>query len=248
MRKGTMTKTRKRSPGWTLGIILLLLAFVLSGCGGQTEESTTQLEESPAEKEVAAAPEEAASSPGEVNDRESVVAKLSSMIPPEELSYEMTFSSQEYNATTQIWMKGDKIRMESTSDVQEQYIVIEDGDDLYMLDPDEMTGIKMTLSEEEDFFEDDFDNDFMDGDYDWDNMRYLGTEVIKGIQTYVFEADDEYEKVKLWIHADYGFPVRMEGEEEGKTYLMEINNFKIGGVSDSMFQVPSGYEIMEMNW
>ncbi len=241
-------KRTEKLKKWMMGAVMLALVLALSGCGSQTAEPAPQSETSSAEEAAVTSPEAAPASSVEASDRESVVAKLSSMSLPEEMSYEMTFSSQGYNATTRIWMKGEKSRMEGSNDMEGSYISIEDGEYTYMLDPEDMTGIKMYFDDEDDFFEDDFDDDYMDGDYDWGNMEFLGTETINGIRTYVFKDDDDYEKVKVWIHADNGFPVRIEGEEDGETYVMEITNFKIGGVSDSMFQVPAGYEIMEMNW
>ncbi|MEN1760695.1 hypothetical protein [Anoxynatronum sibiricum] len=234
--------------------VLLLVAMILGGCGGsQPTEQAPVPQETAAGAAESASAETASAQPATASgdtagDRDTVISKLASMTMPTELSYDMVYSLEGYTMTTQIWMKGDKSRMDATNPSEGNYIMLEDGEYTYMLQPDEMTGIRMDLDDEDDYYEDDFDEDFMDADYDWGSMTFLGTDTINGMPTYVFQDDGDYENVKVWIHADYALPVRMEGETDDETYVMEITNLKVGGVADSVFKVPAGYDIMEMNW
>ena len=52
----------------------------------------------------------------------------------------------------------------------------------------------------------------------------------------------------LWIHKDYGIPMKIEsvGEGDFDNYVMEIIRLETGRISDDLFVIPSDYTIMDM--
>ena len=238
-----------RSIGKFTGIILflLLMALMLGGCGGGQPDDPSPSEEAaaPVEQEVESQepPEEEATESEEAPaSGQDIIGIISSLSVPDELTYETIFSSSDYTMTSQVWIKGEKLRIESTNPMEGSYILIEDQGVSYMLDPVEMTGIKMTLEGEDDYFEE----EVLGSEYEWDYMEYLGEETINGMAAYVFR--DTMEGVKVWIHKEYGIPIRSEGDEDGELFLMEVVNIEVGGLPDSLFQLPDGYEIFEWDW
>lgn len=250
---------RKGNKQWQyLLAVVLAVTLLLTGCGGsqssqpaapQGEQSKETAPEAAAEGTAGqqSTNQEAAPATGG-DDRDSVIASLSAKTFPTEMSYEMTYGGEGETMTSSIWLKGNKSRVEGTNPMEGSFLIIEDGTYSYILQPDEMTGIRMEY-EDDDFYDDDddyFDDDLIDGEYDWEGMTFKGVESLNGVRTYVFH--DVGDNMTLWVHADYAFPVRIEGNEDGYEYYMEITNLKVGGISDALFAVPDGYDIMELGW
>jgi hypothetical protein len=75
----------------------------------------------------------------------------------------------------------------------------------------------------------------------------VGTETIAGYVCDVYEVDDPKSgQGKMWLSRELRFPLKATGSGPGGGHTMTITNIKEGGVDESMFTVPPGYQRMEM--
>src|SRR3990172_6482918 len=79
-------------------------------------------------------------------------------------------------------------------------------------------------------------------------MKLLGTETINGFDCEKYEIDTAYEgkslKQYVWIAKKLGMPVKSVSADGSMT--MEYRDIKVGGVADSVFDLPQGYQKMDM--
>jgi hypothetical protein len=76
--------------------------------------------------------------------------------------------------------------------------------------------------------------------------KLLGTENLNGYEAEKYEvtdikANDQERQVIMWISKKSGMPLRIESS--AKSYTLDI---KEGGVNDALFEVPTGYQKMNM--
>ena len=77
------------------------------------------------------------------------------------------------------------------------------------------------------------------------NPKTVGTESIDGKTCLVVEYTAEQTTTKMWIWKDRGLPVKMEmTATEGKTTI-EYKNYDFSDIPDSMFELPSGVQIIQ---
>ena len=77
------------------------------------------------------------------------------------------------------------------------------------------------------------------------NPKNLGTESIDGIVCHVFEYNIDSNMAKMWISKDRGLPVKTEMTlTEGKI-ITEFKNYDFSDIPDSMFELPSGVQIIQ---
>lgn len=243
----------------TVLLLILLMIPVLAfyGCGGNDDnEETTG--DSPAGQETEGTDEEE----GEMDEEEEesmdedesgeidLETLFGSMEYPTNFYYEMTMESEEMGSyTTQIWIMDEKMRSEGEWEGQ-MFVTIQDEEHYYTLDPNTMTAMRFPI-EESDTMMDDFDDepriDEFAVDEDWENLSYEGEETLNGVQTYVIIDRSDEAEYKMWIHQEYGIPMRMEssGASPEDDYVMEVTNLQVGEVSDEDFEIPDDYEIMD---
>ncbi len=79
--------------------------------------------------------------------------------------------------------------------------------------------------------------------------EYLGQERVAGLvcDKYVFHyRDPKIGDISYWIARELTYPIRFEQMGEGVYLLEEYTDIKVGPVSDSLFEVPTGYQIIRM--
>jgi len=76
------------------------------------------------------------------------------------------------------------------------------------------------------------------------SLRSEGTEKIEDLMCdkQVISVQDK-DVMTAWVAAKYGFPVKLENKQEG--LLLELKNLRESGVSPDLFQVPSGYKLVD---
>ncbi len=269
----------KRSTRLMIPVILLAIMLALWGCGdnngdddqtdaddpngqevsdedpededndtGEDEESADDSEDEPEEDDDMEDDPEARDDSETEEDLESIFANFSM---PESLSYEITVTSEEIDEhTSQFWIKGEKIRTESEFEGQ-SYITIQDGENLYSLDPQTMTGMKMPMDmniPDQENPDEDFRADDLLEDPNFSDLTLLRSETLDGMDTYVISDTTEGYDQTLWIHKEYGIPVRIEaeGNQPEDRYVMVVSNIEVDNVPDELFEPPEDYEITEM--
>lgn len=82
---------------------------------------------------------------------------------------------------------------------------------------------------------------------DVEDILFTSRETFDGKECLVYESKYEDGKGKIWIWEEAGMPLRVETTSGTETIIVEFLNFSIGNIDDSMFQLPSGAQIMDMS-
>ena len=234
---------------------LLVFTLALWGCGSSNKDDVSEdiIEEELAldELEVEQVEEEEVEA---ATTSDFDVEKFASSINVDklELHYEMKFTGfNEDYMTSKVWIKDGRTRTESNFE-GENSIIIDTEDETYILRPDEKIAFILSYDDYEDEIFDDelLDDNFVDYDYLMD-MTYLRTEKVNGHTCHVFLDEtlkDEGMISTLWIHKDYGIPMKIEttSQWDNESYVMEIIKLEAGRISNDLFVVPSDYTIMDM--
>lgn len=51
----------------------------------------------------------------------------------------------------------------------------------------------------------------------------------------------------MWLHSEYGFPVKIETVIDEVSSILEYKNIKVGDVSDDLFTLPQGTQVQSMS-
>jgi hypothetical protein len=231
---------------WLLS--LLIITFFLWGCG-----TTEEVPAEPAGVESPEAADEPADVPDsgqEIMDEEQLMSLFSSGKELDEVYYVMTMSTTEMDPfISRIWTKDGRMRAE-TEMMGQEFTTIYDVNAVYTFEAEEQVAIRMAPGFGMDESMDAFTADDLTSTFDTDRLEYMGTEMYNGLLCHVVRSVDleTGQAVEIWLHPDYGFPMRVESlsEDPDEQYLMEVTEFQIGGIPDNMFTVPDGYEIIDM--
>ena len=112
---------------------------------------------------------------------------------------------------------------------------------MYGLDTEEKTAVKLSMGSQElpmfniyDYFD----------DVNWDTIDYTGIEKFNGTDCHVVLEKNGNSETKTWFDAKTGFPLKFESKGDNSGYI-EVSEFKIGSVSDTSFDIPDDYEIID---
>lgn len=136
--------------------------------------------------------------------------------------------------TGKIYVKGDKIRQETTEEDETQVMIIRpDKKVTWMITPEEKTYMEMPYQSSDKTFE------------EWTaekekNAKFLGEDTVSGMPCKKYETVEDEEKTIVWISKQFPFPIRVEDSE----VTMEYKNIKQGPLDNSLFELPAGYEKM----
>ncbi len=146
-----------------------------------------------------------------------------------------------------MWLKGNKMRMESVdSDSEETVVTITDNDEgvMYIYYPESNYAMKMDM--DFDMTDDDMTPDNFYDSIEWDNYLFVDKEVLNGMKCVVYRGiDEENNKFTVWIWEDWGMPVKIVSEVNGETMTVEYTDIELNKVDDSVFKIPGNVEIMD---
>jgi len=74
----------------------------------------------------------------------------------------------------------------------------------------------------------------------------VGTETIDGKLCDVYQWTYQGSTAKEWVWREKSFPVRMESTTSSGTTIIEYKNIVFGTLSDSLFQLPAGVQILQL--
>jgi len=221
-----MAKSKFILPVLLLGILVLVGA----GCG---------------EKEV----EEGVIPSGEEEEEEvesltEIFGKAKSITS---FGYDMVITApgQAEITTLKMWWKENKMRMEGTFEEQSMVYLVDVGKQLaYTYFPSENMAMKIDMSKaQEAAGESPTEQSESVLDY---NPVTLDAETLDGKACLVIEYTTEDQEVKMWVWTKYGLPIRTETTTTKGTTVAEIKNIDFGDISDSMFELPAGVQLMEI--
>jgi len=162
------------------------------------------------------------------------------------LKYDMvTTVPGETAETVKMWRKVNKMRMEGSFEGQNIiYLMDVDNQLAYMYFPAENTAMKINLSDVQESVgqspteQSDFVMKY--------NPETLGTETLDGKNCLVIKYTTETEEVKMWTWTKYGLPIKTESTTDDGTLIVELKNIDLSTIPDSMFELPTSVQIMDI--
>jgi len=142
----------------------------------------------------------------------------------------------EQELQSKIYVKDKKIRHELTEDGETQIIVFRpDKGVVWTIIPEEKMYVEAPMGDSEKTLE------------EWTpekekKAKSLGDDTVSGYPCKKYELVEDGEKVTFWVSKKFPFPIKVQDDEA----VIEYRNIKEGGVADSLFDVPAGYEKMSM--
>lgn len=142
-----------------------------------------------------------------------------------------------------IFMKGQKVRNEfQAGDETNISIARPDKKVVWVLMPAEKTYMEMPITEEAQ------EKILIKKPEDQAKMKLLGTETVNGYECDKYEMSTTVEgkpvKQYNWVAKKLGMAIKVEAADG--SFSMEYRDIKVGGVADSLFEVPQGYQKMAM--
>ena len=160
-----------------------------------------------------------------------------------EFSATMVSQAQGQSLQGKVFVKGDKMRNEMNMGGESNITITRpDKKVVWIAMPQQKMYMEMPLSDKMQ------QKMIMKDPEDRAKMKLLGTETINGFDCEKYEMDTAYEgkslKQYVWIAKKLGMPIKSVSADGSMT--MEYRDIKVGGVADSVFDLPQGYQKMDM--
>ena len=191
--------------------------------------------------------------PGLDAESKAALMKMPRYVPPAAYSEDLVITTSGQTMTMRRYIDGAKVRTDMTAQGQ-GFSMIELGDasgTMYNVMPKEKRAVKMTMRGMMEQVPKHAEASDSSGEeaappagY---QVEYLGEEMLDGRATKKFRMSTDEGAALGWFDATTGQPVRMEGESDGKPAVMEWKNFKAAPQPAALFEVPKGYEVMDMD-
>ena len=225
--------------------IIIVASIILIGCSEEEEGEATPTPEPTATATIEATPTEVPeATPNETVDNEnSPLSDILGLIGGvNSVRYDAVLTiPDEGTFTTRTWLKGKKMKTETTSEGETVINII---------DLDAQTSItympEQGLAIEFDFADAPEPATETTEDIEQYDPTIIGIEVIDGHECTVIEYTVEGSSIKMWIEKAHGFPIRIETTTSEGTMIMEYKNIDFSAISDNEFELPEGVEIMEL--
>jgi len=228
--------------------VFLLVGLLLSGCTAQDKEKE------PASNDAAEQNYEAEAEQ-DLNQEDSSQISVASI-----LDRASSISSSTYDVVTKtadgkeqtvkVWWKGDKMRGETTIDMNGQslsgvYILDREEEKSYAYMPQQNRAISMAYAKTKKELGDDpksQSSEIKSKDFEvvaeevWNDKDCV---VVK----YVSESGNE---TRTWIWKEYGLPVRFVSTSSQGETVTEIRNIEFTNISDTKFELPEGVQVIDI--
>jgi outer membrane lipoprotein-sorting protein len=159
----------------------------------------------------------------------------------ENLYYEIVIDAHGMQSEGKIWLTTNKMRMEMTVAGQTSITIIDnEAEAAFMYIPAENTAIRMPFAaSEEDFSVK--PGDFLD--YDESLVTMGETVIYNGVECQKVSVQDD-PPVTMWIHKQYGIPVRVEVDMGEDMMVWEFRNISIDPIPAEIFDLPEDVQII----
>lgn len=231
----------KRKIAWLLVSYLIVLSLMLVSCGGSpptaSDTATTTADTSQETKTTATTTADTSkTTSGDTLDE--ILSRAPDM---SSVKYTIVITAPGVPATTtETWLKGKKMRIEMSVQGMDTIGLFDyDANVMYTCMPVQNMAVKASIIQDQKPA-----TQVSDSIADY-NPTNLGTESIDGIVCQVFEYNLDGYMTKMWIWKDRGLPVRTEQTTpQGKT-IVEYKSYDFSDIPDSMFELPSGVQIIQ---
>ncbi len=161
------------------------------------------------------------------------------------LKYDVTVDSPGENVTGTFWQKGEKLKLEGKVGEREIVVIIDkEIRTAYTYIPEEGVATQVSM---------DSVREVKDGSIKkqaGDVLRHepviLKEETLSGKECVVIEYTTPNIEGKMWVWKEHGLPLRVEVEEERGVTVMEAENIDLTELSEDVFDLPPGVEVMEV--
>ena len=160
----------------------------------------------------------------------------------DELSFSFTYKSEDEEVELEIIRKKENFKIEMETTNQPKTVLIFKDNTVYGLETERKTAVKLAMDPEEFAIADIFEEL---NDIDWDTINYIGDEKYNGFNCHVIVEEADGNKTKVWLDSKSGFPLKIVSEGKESGYL-EVSKFEIGSVSESNFDIPDDYQIIDL--
>ncbi len=153
--------------------------------------------------------------------------------------------------TMKVWSTETKERMDFTIEGMKSITIMDkEAQVMYMYDPDQNTAMRMDFSGADTSRQAQSFTEVME-EY---NPTVVGTETIDGMKCTIIEfetvTEDATVTQKMWVWKDYGFPIKVEMVSTlggtPVTTVMEMKNIEFGPIDPSVFELPAGAEVTDL--
>lgn len=145
-----------------------------------------------------------------------------------------------------MFFEGKKSRMEINSPEGQMIQLVDmEASKAYSYMPEQKMAFELDLSEIEG---QDSPKDYVDN-ADTTDAEFLGNEEVEGIKCskWSLKAKEEGDaKVIMWLHSEYGLPVKVETTINNVVSTMLYKNLKVEDIPDDMFELPAGVQVQSM--
>jgi len=212
--------------------IILVSAFALAGFGCESEPSSP--------------------TPGlEIGSETTLKEIIGSADRADEISYDMHITGPDgTKVVSVVYVDGTKMRQESEIEGRKMIVLGDSTASMYAYYPDENSAMKIDMSDSE------FADQVEDDPYAMledvvGSVKVVGYETIDGKKTVIVEYTlDETESdvtTKMWIWEKHGIPIKVVTTNAGYgTTTVEFRNIEIGNIDDSLFELPAGVNVVDL--
>jgi outer membrane lipoprotein-sorting protein len=163
--------------------------------------------------------------------------------PAAEFSATMITKAGPHETQGKIFVKGNKVRNEMKADGRTQISIVRlDKKVMWLIMPAEKSYMEMPLNPQA------TEQTMLKKPEGQVEMKLLGKETVNGYETEKYEttARERGEAIKqyIWLSKKLGMPIKMAAADG--SYSMEYRDIQEGGVSDTLFEPPRGYQKMQM--
>lgn len=232
-------KTKNRRIFFGVLIALLSLIVILGGCAGGGDRESESGE--PPEQEE----ESASDSETPVPSAEELIAK--GLGSSEGYSYDYVVTMPDGSTLAhKMWVKEKKMRseMENPQGGDPILSIVDlDKQIVYMMQPQMNQAIALSLENSDTEYTS--PKDYL-ADADEQNMVFVRKDEFEGKKCLVYEMPVEGGKGEMWIWEEGSMPLKVVTTVDGETVTAEFRNFSMGDLEDSLFEIPEGVQVMDM--
>ena len=233
-------KTKNRRIFYGVLIALLSLIVILGGCAGGGDRESESGE--PPEQEE----ESASDSETPVPSAEELIAK--GLGSSEGYSYDYVVTMPDGSTLAhKMWVKEKKMRseMENPQGGDPILSIVDlDKQIVYMMQPQMNQAIALSLENSDTEYTS--PKDYL-ADADDQNMIFVRKDDFEGKKCLVYEMPVEGGKGEMWIWEEGSMPLKVVTTVDGETVTAEFRNFTMGNLEDSLFEIPAGVQVMDMD-
>lgn len=227
---------------------LLLMTFLMLALFTGCSKPAPAAPAADAPSEPAAVPEATAEpNSDDVTDKDGLLKLMggSTDAMKKGLSYDYEVTAGNQTMLSRYSFKGENVRMQGL-DESNPSLTITKGKDIYIINPLDKTGFKMSSTGDADA--NPTGEVKPEENMDTESLNITGKEDVNGEPCYIVETKNTVDGsgMKMWIHRKYGIMMKMESGSAEEKLLITVKNLKIGDVPDSDFEIPADIKIMEM--